>query len=165
MSSSNVTQCGTFEDLPPEILAIIDGASESGGYRALLAEVHEFPDLTAEEHHNEAACAAQCEKLWLAAPEKRDEWEPRVLSGEITYHRALTGMLGSQRTAGQPKQAERHNELMETAAAKLKKHLIHFEALPPLAQASVVEYIGEMAAAMPQACRTAMLEVWKGGAA
>jgi hypothetical protein len=146
-------------ELPPEVCALIDGKSG----RSLLAELR--PPLSPEAEKVEAACAVECEKLWDASPEKRDDWEPRVLSEELTYHRALTGLLGNQISSGATKQAERHNELMEQAADKLKKHIIHFETLPPLAQASVVGYLTKMAAAMPPACREAMAQVWKGGQA
>jgi hypothetical protein len=93
---SNSAHARNLEELSPEILAIIDGASESGGYRALLAEVHEFPECIGSE----ANAKELCEARWLRHPEERDDWEPRVLSGELNYHRALTGMLGSSATAG-----------------------------------------------------------------
>ena len=93
---SKCVPCETFENLPPEILQIIDGASESGGYRALLAEVHEFPALIGSE----ADAKKACEFRWSRHSEEQDDWEPRVLSGELNYHRALTGMLGSSATAG-----------------------------------------------------------------
>jgi len=77
-----------FDELPPEIVEQIDGAT---GYRALLAAIHEFRSDELETKNREL-----CEARWKADPELRDEWEPRVLSGEVTYTYAMRGMTGQE---------------------------------------------------------------------
>jgi hypothetical protein len=88
--------CVTFDELPPEALQIIDG---TGGYRALLAEFHDFPALIGSE----ANAKELCEARWTRHPEERDDWEPRVLSGEVSYLLAIQGMMGREATAGKPR--------------------------------------------------------------
>lgn len=144
-----------LKSLPSEVAELIAGKTT----KALLTELHDFESDPKEEEHRKL-----CEARWKKNAAERDEWEPRVLSGEISYYRALTGMLGHEETAGKPKQDTRHSEVIMTAANKLQKHFAHFDTLPPKSQVRVIEHLENMAEAMPEACRQAMLTIWtKGG--
>lgn len=154
---SKCLTCETFDELTPEALQIIDG---TGGIYSLMAAIQDFPEIIGSE----ADAKKSCEARWERHPEERDDWEPRVLSGEMNYHRALTGMLGSSATAGKPREPVRPFEILLNASWKMAKHFASFDGLPPLAQARVIEEFTEMAGTIPEAVRSAMLEVWKGGA-
>lgn len=144
-----------FENLSPEILAIIDGAS---GIHALLAEVHEFPECIGSE----ANAKELCEARWLRHPEERDDWEPRVLSGELNYHRALTGMLGSSATAGKKRDATQAGALLNSAAGALKLHFIHYDQITPTAQEIFLTKISEAMELAPDPVKKAVLVSLKG---
>jgi hypothetical protein len=93
---SQMCPVGTFEELPPKALELIDG---TGGGQSLMAALQDFPEITGSE----ADAKKACESRWDRHPEERDDWEPRVLSGELSYLRAIQGMLGSEATAGKPR--------------------------------------------------------------
>lgn len=152
---ANWNHGSNLNELPAEVCELIDGKSA----RALLADLHDF-----EPDPNEEECRKLCEARWKKNAVERDEWEPRVLSGELSYHRALTGMIGHEETAGKTKQDTRHGEVLSSASNKLLKHFPHFEKLPVKSQAMVIERLQALAESMPEACRKAMIETWvKGG--
>lgn len=155
---SNWNRGSNLETLPAEVCDLIDGK----GYRTLLMELRE--PLTGEAAKSEEECRVACEARWAKDAEERDEWEPRVLSGEINYHRALTGMLGQREVKGQAKPEPMAHERLLTAANLIQKHFEKWENISPTWKAKVIEHYEVAAAKMPEACRQAILKVWtKGG--
>lgn len=151
--------CVLFEELPPEALAEIDGANESGGYRALLAEFQDFPEIIGSEADAKKACEAR----WERKPEERDEWEPRVLSGEMSYHRARTGMLGSVGTKGKARESTKIWTLMTRNANSMKGLWKDYSALEDEERKlEIVEKLVESLSAAPTDVQTAILAALEG---
>ena len=143
-----------FEELPPEILAIIDGAS---GIHALLAEVHEFSAPAGSELDAKKACEAR----WERKPEERDDWEPRVLSGEMNYHRALTGMMGRQGTAGKPREKVGVFPNLNRAANLMKRHFGAYDEMTDMAKTSFLVTLTEAVEKAPGDVKKALLAALK----
>lgn len=74
-------------ELPPELAELIEGRSA----RQLIADIREFRSDELEEKNKRL-----CEERWARDPEARDEWEPQVLAGEVTYTYAMRGMTGQE---------------------------------------------------------------------
>jgi len=111
----------TFEtDLPPEVCDLIDGKSG----RALLSELRDFTEDT-----EDVACRQLCEARWAIDPLERDDWQPRVLSGEMTYHRAYIGMLGADATEGKAKKVREVWRVFDGKLTALKSPFRGLESL------------------------------------
>jgi hypothetical protein len=141
--------------LPPEVCDLIEGKS----YRTLLTELRD--PLGEAERAREEASRLLCEEIWTADPGQRDEWEPRVLAGEVSYRYAHTGMLGALAMAG--KQRE-DREIWNIFDAKLCAMRASFRKMEPLVagearyRESLVNQIrGWAKMEMPPV----LLEVWK----
>lgn len=148
-----------FDDLPLEILQIIDDASDSGGISSLIAGMQDFPEIIGSE----ADAKKACESRWERHPEERDDWEPRVLSGEMNYHRALTGMLGSSATAGKPRGDVGIFSNLNRAANLMTRHFGHYDQMTEDAQTSFLVSLTQAMEHAPQAVKTAILATLKGG--
>jgi hypothetical protein len=136
---SNVPRVGHLPELPPEVLELIDGKSG----RALLAELREPLDEKAAK--TEEAHRLLCEEVWEHDGGKRDEWEPRVLSGEINYHRAYTGMLGETATAGKAKEEREVWAVFDSKLCAMKTPFRKLERLiteDPLRKRDLIIQIG-----------------------
>jgi hypothetical protein len=135
--------CETFDRLPPEAIAIIEGCSEKGGYRALLAAVHEFPTGALEQKNR-----LICEGRWQMDAELRDEWEPRVLSGECTYTEALNGMNG-QELKGKQRPGSDYYGLLTRNLTSLPLCWPKFGELPPEQQSELLVKLPNIAQGAP----------------
>jgi hypothetical protein len=153
---SQMCPVGTFEELPPEALQLIDG---TGGGQSLMAALQDFPEIIGSE----ADAKKACESRWERHPEERDDWEPRVLSGEMNYHRALTGMLGSSATAGKPRGDVGIFSNLNRAANLMTRHFGHYDQMTEDAQTSFLVSLTQAMEHAPQAVKTAILATLKGG--
>jgi len=137
------------DSLPAPILDLIEGKS---GYKALLATVAEYRDDEAER-----AAQAQCERLFAADPHLRDEWEARVIAGEISWCQAVRGIAGQQATAGKRRNDPDYERLVFSSLKTLHNGLSgHWQALPPERRAELVVSLKTMAAEWPADLRQAL---------
>jgi hypothetical protein len=136
-----------FEELPPEILALIDGAS---GYRTLLATVQEYRHDAAEDE-----ARLLCEARWAVNPILRDEWEPKVLSGEITCVHALRGMDG-QENSGQPRGNEHVGALLLRNVGSLMLHWDKWDTVAPRMRGEFLTKLPEAFVGAPPAVLDAL---------
>jgi hypothetical protein len=136
-------------DLPSEILALIDGKT---GYKALLATVAEYRDDEAERQ-----AEAQCQRLFAADPALRDEWESRVIAGEISWCQAVRGIAGQQSTAGKRRNDPDYERLVFSSLKTLHNGLSgHWDRLPADRRAELVVSLKTMAAEWPADLRHAL---------
>lgn len=148
---------GTFENLPPEILALIDTA---GSQRGLLAGIHEF-----SETENEGKAKSQCEARWKKKPVERDEWEPKVLAGDISYLSALRGMLGKETTKDKKKADPKPAVELPRAFRKLSTFLGAYESLTDHAKFEFQLALDEMVLNTPLTVRQLMIKALAEGGA
>ncbi len=113
---SNVSHARHLEELPADATALIDACAERGGYRLLMGEIKAL-----QASHPDTIQA--CEDLWNSSAALRDEYEPRVLGGEMTYGAALQGMTGKIHTKGKPKSATDHSQRLAQNFAGLARHI------------------------------------------
>lgn len=134
-----------FEDLPPEVLAIIEGASSQ---RALLSTVHEF-----REGAEETLAAGKCEEYFRKDPDLRDEWEPRVLSGEMSWCQAVRGIAGAVATSGVRRGAADYAVLVRKSLVTLRNGFARWGELPDAARAEAAIEFRQIVAELPQELR------------
>jgi hypothetical protein len=138
----------TFENLPVEMAEIIDGAS---GYRALLGTIKEF-----RTDADEARAKATCESFFAADPALRDEWEPRVLAGEMSWCEAVRGIAGHVATAGKKRGEPNYVALLPQSLTTLRNGFAKWGDLPEETRAKAVVEFRSLAAAMPPELRDAL---------
>jgi hypothetical protein len=102
-----------LKQLPDEVLNLIEGKSA----RSLLTELRE----PVPPSHPDTIKA--CEDLWKSSPALRDEYEPRVLGGEMTYGGALQGMTGKIHSKGKPRTETDHSQRLAQNFAGLARHI------------------------------------------
>lgn len=137
-----------FENLPPEILEMIDGAT---GYRALLATVQEF-----RSDHDETEAEAKCRRFFATDPALADEWEPRVLGGEISWCQAVRGIAGQVATKGGRRTAPDYGILLTRSLVTLKNGFSRWADISEDRRAEVVLEIRAQAAEWPADLRAAL---------
>ncbi|MFT3992396.1 MAG: hypothetical protein QM680_13410 [Luteolibacter sp.] len=140
MTDAKFPPRGTFE-LPAEISEIIDGAS---GYRALLGEIEEFRHDELEAKNKEL-----CEAAWKNEL-LRDEWEPRVLSGEITYTQAIRGMTGQEISAGQKRGEDNVPGLLKRNLASLPNCWKQWDKLNDSTKMQALEQVPQIVTGAPR---------------
>lgn len=86
-----------------------------------------------------------CERTWKRYPGKRDEWEPRVLGGELTYTLAKAGMLGQETTKGKKRGAVQKVHILEKNVSGLKRH---WKAVNEMSSAQRSEFISQLIEAL-----------------
>lgn len=137
-----------FENLPPEITAIIDGAT---GYRALLSSVHEFRQDEAEEE-----AKRKCYEEFAKDPALQDEWEPRVLSGELDWCQARRGITGRLATLGNKRADPDYVMLIPRVITTLKNGFTKWDAIPEDKQEGMVSSLRDLLTSMPPSVRQAL---------
>jgi hypothetical protein len=103
------------------LLAMVEGQT----HRQLVLAVKEFRQDPTEE-----ASRLWCEERWAKNPGDRDDWEPRVLSGEITYIFAKIGMLGIETSKGQTRPDPAYEKLLARNAGSYTQIWEKWETLP-----------------------------------
>lgn len=124
------------------IVDILDGFLDGKNRQQLLLLSRE--DST-EGDDNEVDAKAQCEEIWEKDPAKRDEWEPRVLAGELKYGEALKGMRGQEFTAGKTRVDANYDRLLPRVATTLKTafSIGAFEKMSPASQVTSIRVLSE----------------------
>lgn len=139
----------TFDaTLPPEFEAIVDGAS---GVRALMADIQEF-----RQDHDEETARAKCEAMFHSDPEMRDEWEPRALSGELSWTLVLRGIAGQEATAGKRRSDPDYTILVPRSLTTIRNGFSHWASLPDEARATHIVEFRKLLADMPADLRRAI---------
>lgn len=147
---------GTFDaTLPPEFEAIVDGAS---GVSALLADIQEF-----RQDHDEETARAKCQSLFEDDAELRDEWEPRALSGELSWTLVWRGIKGQEATKGGNRSDPDYSILIPRSFTTLRNGFANWDDLKPEVQDQVVIAAVQLAADMPPAVKAALGIPLKGG--
>lgn len=142
---------GHLEELPAEVLEIIDASQTQ---KNLLANLHDFA-----ESEDEWKARKQCEAIWEKKPGDRDEWEPLVLSGDIGYLAALRGMLGQAATKGQKKADPKAASIaLPKALRTMTLHLRAFDTLSEHARYEFAIELEEMITHAPAPVRQMMLK-------
>jgi hypothetical protein len=112
-----------------QLRKIIEGKSQ----RQLRLEAGEL-----QTSDDELAAQEWCEKRWEENPELRDEFEPRVLDGSLTYVLAKMGMTGIECTKGKPKAATSHDAHLRQAVASIKRHWRGYEQMDEVKRSNFV---------------------------
>jgi hypothetical protein len=137
-----------FDQLPEEVLQMVDGAS---GYRALLGCIREFKDSSTEE-----AAKAKCLTYFDQDPALRDEWEPRVISGEMTWCEAVRGIAGHVATAGKNRAEPNYAILVPQSLTTLKNGFSKWDSMPEETRTETVVAFRGLISAMPADLRRAV---------
>jgi len=149
MAGIKCTTRDTFEEsLPAEIESILE---TSTSHRALLATVHQF-----QQGPDEDRARLECERFFAADPALRDEWEPKVLSGELTWCRAHAGIAGQVATKGGKRADPEYSVLIPQSLKTLGNGFAQWEKLPEEARANTVVEFRKLLAAMPESLRLAI---------
>lgn len=137
-----------FGELPVEVLQMIDGAS---GYRSLLGCIREFKDSATED-----AAKAKCLIYFEQDPALRDEWEPRVISGEMTWCEAVRGIAGHVATAGKNRAEPNYAVLVPQSLTTLKNGFSKWDSMPEETRTETVMAFRGLISAMPADLRRAV---------
>lgn len=95
----------------------------------LNLELKEARLLKGEQLEDEEKAKIWCEEYWVAHPEERDDWEPRIIADEVSYVLAKAGIMGSDATKGKTKSSTDHKEYLRKNLAGAVRHFKHFENL------------------------------------
>lgn len=115
--------------------------------------------LTVQELRSDATEEASkdyCEKAWAKSAKKRDDWEPRVLSGELTYYQAKSGMMGREATKGKEKKVKPAFERISRNLNGLKQNLADWETMSEKASESAMTILCEVLEKAPESVRQAI---------
>lgn len=126
---------------------LVDGKS----HRQLLSAVHESRTDETEEKNR-----ALCEARWEKQPTERDEWEPRVLSGELSYTLAWRGMLGAEDTKDQPRKPINFDALLTRNAVSYENAWKNWEVLPEETRLHGIAKLQEALSAAPAEVKKAL---------
>ena len=135
-------------ELPPELEMIVDGAS---GYRALMAEIQEF-----RSDHDEETAKAKCAALFAQDAELRDEWEPRALSGEMSWTLVLRGIAGQVATKGGKRSEPDYASLVPRSLTTIRNGFAKWEAMSEDARIATATEFRKLFAAMPDDLRRSL---------
>lgn len=135
------------EKLPLELAEMVDGRSAN----QLIAEIHEFRQDEAEKK-----AKAACESAFLDDPELRDEWEPRVLSGELTWCEARVGIAGQTTTKGKKRSAPDYSHLLRSSIVTLGNGFSKWTELPEEARSETVISLRKVISALPDEVKQAI---------
>lgn len=147
-SDARVTFDAFETTLPKEFEAIVSGAT---GYRALLSDIQEFRQDTDEQ-----TAKATCEALFSADPELRDEWEPRALSGELSWTLVLRGIKGQEATKDKRRSDPDYQILIPRSLTTLHNGFANWDRLPPAAQDTTIIELKKLVSDLPATVRAAI---------
>lgn len=131
------------------IFELIEGKT----HRQLHTDLHRY-----RNDPSEVEAQKWCEDRWSKNPIDRDDWAPRVLSGEITYIHAKIGMLGIEATKGQTRPAINHLGLLDRNAGSYLQLWKQWDALPESTRHSGIEKLQDAITAAPAEVRHALLK-------
>jgi hypothetical protein len=114
----------------------------------------EVSDAKTSEKEDEAR--QSCEERWEKDAELRDEWEPRCLSGEISYVHALAGMTGADETKDSERKSEKSFTKMNAAAGSLKRHWKTYNNLSPEQRNTLITSICDALESAPDVVRRSL---------
>lgn len=130
------------------LFELIDGTS----HRQLLSAVQEYRNDPTEE-----ANRAKCEERWAKNSMERDDWEPRVLSGEITYTFAWIGMMGIENTQGKTRTATAYDKLLQRNAGSYRQIWSTWKDLPENIRHDGIAKLQEAFTEAPEDVKRALL--------
>lgn len=134
---------GHLTSLPPEIAEIVDGA---GDHRALLATTHEY------RIDSDAVYAKSlCEKRFEKDPALRDEWEPRVLSGELDWCQVARGLGGQQATKGGGRKDPEYDKISISSLITVRNSFGSWDKYQPEVREAFLERIADVVTTCPDA--------------
>jgi hypothetical protein len=133
---------------PPEIHAIVEGKDS---IRALLGAVREF-----RQDEAEAEAKRKCYEEFAKDPSLQDEWEPRVLSGELDWCQARRGITGRLATLGNKRADPDYAVLIPRVITTLKNGFTKWDAIPEDKQECMVSSLRDLLTSMPSSVRQAL---------
>jgi hypothetical protein len=146
--------CQSSEKNP--LFELIDGQS----HRQLLSAVQEYRNDPTED-----ANKAKCEERWAKNPMERDDWEPRVLSGEITYTFAWIGMMGIDSTKDKTRPAVSFGKLLQRNAGSYRQIWSNWGSLPEETRHDGIAKLQDAIMEAPEDVKRALLHALKQPAA
>lgn len=144
---SNALDIWNSHELPEELAELVHGKSS----RQLIAEIHEF-----RQDEVEKKAQAACESAFLDDPELRDEWEPRVLSGELTWCEARVGIAGQTTTKGKKRTAPDYSHLLRSSIVTLGNGFSKWNDLPEEARSETVISLRKVISSLPDEVKQAI---------
>lgn len=135
------------QNLPAELAEMVDGRSAN----QLIAEIHEF-----RQDETEQKAKAACESAFLDDPELRDEWEPRVLSGELTWCEARVGIAGQTTTKGKKRPAPDYSQLLRSSIVTLSNGFSKWADISEEARTETVVGLRKVISSLPEEVKQAI---------
>jgi hypothetical protein len=133
-------------------------------FELIEGTTHRRLSLALKEYRNdptEDAAKNWCEDRWAKNSVDRDNWEPRVLSGEITYIYAKIGMLGADNTKEQPRREVAYDKLLLRNAGSYVQIWKHWESLPETTRHDGLAKLQEAFANAPAEVKKSLASILK----
>lgn len=139
-TAERVAECLAYT--PEELLAVclaepeteahqdLMGFLEGKSQRQLLTRIVDEEDVSPGERE----AREHCLRAFEADPDLRDEWEPKVVSGELSWFRAWLGMRGQAATKGKKRIDRSSYERLPDSLGSAWRGLEHWAQVPPEAQ-------------------------------
>lgn len=143
-------KCATVLQICDDHLAPFEELIAGKSIRGLLTLVREERSDQAE-----ADARAKCEAHFANDPAARDEWEPRVVGGELTWCQAVRGMAGQGTTKAKTRNDADYQRLIPTSIKTLQNGFDRWDSLPDETRLAAVAGLKSAVTHLPDDALTA----------